>query len=291
MRPQTHSENPYVQNTWIHDFGKFKLVLDEADKDFSRQIKMTGKYNYETLESTIFEKYLKNSMTVLDLGANIGYYTMFAASIVGPLGKVFAFEPSPNNLNLIRASVQVNSFHNVVVVDGAVSDQVGISSFYLSPYYISEHSLFDYHYSSGLYTSQNKIDVNVLTIDHYVEKQVISKVDFIKMDIEGSESKALNGMKKTLDENKNLILITEFWPRGFANDKKNPRDFLETLQQFEFKIHHIDELEQKVYPVSVSEMMNIADLRTKNWTEKNKEIQSGGWYTNLLCIKSGMPLS
>ena len=286
MENNVNSSGGHIPHTWVHDFGKFKLVLDESDTDFSRQVKMSGRYNYEILEPKIFEKYLKNSMTVLDLGANIGYYTMLAASKVGPKGRIFAFEPFPDNASLIRASIKENCFYNVVVVEAAVSDHDGSSTFYLSPYYISEHSLFDYHYSSGFHTSKKSINVKVLTIDNYLGNNVGNiKADFIKMDIEGSETRALKGMKRTLVENKHLILMTEFWPNGFANDKSDPHDFLETLQQMQFKIYHIDQFEQKVYPISVDEMMKIADFRIKNSIEKNKEIQSGGWYTNLLCIK------
>src|SRR3972149_5492657 len=87
----------------------------------------------------VFEQYLKPGMIALDLGANIGFYTMLARSLVGPEGEVFAFEPSPDNTNLIRASVKENSFENVVVVEDAVADMVGKTTLHLSPEYISEH--------------------------------------------------------------------------------------------------------------------------------------------------------
>lgn len=105
------------------------------------------------------------------------------------------------------------------------------------------------------------------------------------MDIEGAESRALYGMKKTLKENKHLTMISEFWPQGFNNSDSNPLDFLEMLSSYDFTINHIDEYQNKVYPVTVNEMMFIVDDRIKNVTEKAKETQSGGWYTNILCVK------
>jgi len=262
------------------------MVLDENDMDFSRQAKYMGKYAAEKLETTIFETHLKSDMTVVDLGANLGFYSLLVASIVGPKGKVFAFDPSPTNIELIKLSVKENNFSNVVVVEAAVSDHVGKSELCLSPFYNSEHSLFGYHYSSGPCKNNKEITVDVITLDHYLKNIIKNNhVDLIKMDIEGSESQALKGMKKTIDENENLILMTEFWPNGFKNAGSNPREFLEELERLGFRIYHIDEFEQEVYPVLVDEMMKITNQRVKNHVEKSKEVQCGGWYSNLLCIK------
>ena len=101
-----------LANTWIHDFGKFKMVLDRTDTDISKQVEKSGWYSDESFEASLFEKYLKKGMTVLDLGGNIGFYTILARSIVGPKGRVFSFEPFPGNVNLIRASIKENSFTN-----------------------------------------------------------------------------------------------------------------------------------------------------------------------------------
>lgn len=274
-----------LNNIWVHDFGKFKMVLDSTDKDISEQIKNFGWYKDEMITTQVFEKYLKPKMTVLDLGANVGFYTLLARSRVGPKGKVFTFEPSPQNANLIRKSLEKNFFDNVIVVEAAVADIVGRAPLYLAPDYISEHSLLDY-YSSDPNVSQNKIDVKLITIDNYLEENAADmKVSFIKMDIEGSETRALKGMKMTLNENEHLILITEFWPNGFYLAKSTPKKYLESLKKFGFKIFHIDEFEKKVYPVTVKTMIGIAKFRIKNHVEKNKEAKYEDWYTNLLCIK------
>ena len=275
-----------LENTWIHNFGKFKMVLDENDTDVSDQIRESGWYDDEKMEIQIFEKYLKSGMTVLDLGANVGFYTMLSRSIVGENGRVFAFEPSQRNANLIRASIEENSFTNVKVVEAAVSDKIGISTLYLSPNQNSAHSLlnldFKYDKSSEI---EKTADVKVITIDDYLEKNVGDfKVNFIKMDIEGSESNAIKGMKKVFDENEHLILVSEFWPNGFLKNNKNPKDYLEMLAGLNFTINHIDELQGQVYPVSVKQLMEIANAR-KETAEQNKETQFWGYYTNILCVR------
>ena len=271
---------------WVHDFGKFKMVLDESDLDLSRQVRMLGEYSTESFETEIYKKYLKSGHAVLDIGANIGFYTLIAASAVGPNGKVIAFEPSKQNVEMIEKSIAENSMTNVRVANVAISDESGLGELYLSPYYQSEHSLFEYHYSSGVHNKGEKTTVKLVTIDNFLEQNYNSfDVDFIKMDIEGAESRALCGMKQTMTENKHLTMIAEFWPQGFSNAEKNPQDFLEMLNSYDFVIHHIDEYQNKVYPVTVNEMMSIVSDRVKNPTEKTKETQSGGWYTNILCTK------
>lgn len=273
-------------NTWIHDFGNFRIVLDKADLDLSRQVEMLGTYSTESLEVTVLENYLKKGHTVLDVGANIGFYSLLARSIIGPEGKVFSFEASSDNTYLIGMSTKENSFENITVVNAAISNKTGNGFLYVSPYYNSEHSLFDYHYSSGE-NSDEKIPVCLETVDDFLENKIHDMdVDLIKMDIEGSESMALEGMTKMINHNDEIVLVTEFWPQGFKNSNSEPKEFLETLNSLGFKISHIDEYRQELYKVTVNEMMGIAEERQRIPVETTKEVQPGGWYTNLLCVKT-----
>lgn len=273
-----------MNDFWVHDFGKFKMILDKKDLDFSRQVMMLGKYATESHESEIFKKQLKKDQIVLDIGANIGYYSLLARSIIGPKGKIIAFEPSTENTSLIKKSIDENKFENIIVVEAAVSDHEGYGELFLSPYYKSEHSLFDYHYSSGEHKGGIQ-KTKLITIDSFLENSGDLKVDIIKMDVEGSEKNAINGMKKTMEFNKKLTLITEFWPQGFKNSDVKPEDFFEILTSLGFQIYHIDEFLQKTYQVTIHEMSEIIENRIKNPVEKAKENQAGRWYTNLLCTK------
>ena len=260
------------------------MVLDKSDLDLSRQVKMFGTYSTESLEKTILEKYLKKGQTFFDIGANIGFYSLLARSVVGPNGMVCSFEASKENSDLIKMSIKKNAFDNINVINSAISDAVGEGYLYVSPYYNSEHSLFDYHYSSGK-NNCDKMSVSLNTVDNFLKSNPGLNVDFIKMDIEGSESKALDGMRDTINHNKNLVLVTEFWPQGLQNSRTAPKEFLEKIGSFGFKIHHIDEYQKKSYPVTINEMLKIMHHRQSNSVEKTKEIQSGGWYTNLFCVK------
>ena len=264
------------------------MVLDKSDLDLSRQIQMLGTYSTESFERKVLEKYLKKDQIMLDIGANIGFYSLFARSIIGEKGMVYSFEALKENTEMIQMSIVENSFENINVINAGISNKVGKGFLHVSPYYNSEHSLFNYHYSSGK-TNGNKIQINLNTVDNFLQNKVNDlNIDIIKMDIEGSESNALEGMTDTLNYNDNIVLVTEFWPQGFKNSNNKSKEFLEKLNSVGFQINHIDENKEKVYPVTVNEMLKMEQQRQKNPIESSKEIQSGGWYTNLLCIKNKM---
>ena len=88
--------------------------------------------SYEKEQTILFRKLVDEGMNVVDIGANIGYYTLLAAELVGEKGKVFAFEPEPSNYDLLLRNVEINGYKNVTVVRKAVSNETGESSLFLS---------------------------------------------------------------------------------------------------------------------------------------------------------------
>lgn len=254
--------------------------------DISQQIKDSGWYKDEEYETKIFKKNLQEGMRFLDLGANIGFYSIFARSIVGEKGGVISFEPYPKNANLIRKSVNLNHYDNVVVVEAAVSDKQGKAKLYLSPEYYTENSLIDLEFTyPKKWKGRRSIDVKVVTVDDFLGKKMKNFcLNFIKMDIEGSEHKALRGMKKTIELNERLSLMTEFWPNGLIKNGSDPRDFLEHLSSLSFNLlSHIDNEYERAYPVTINQIMRTWEQRSK--TVLDEVMKTCDWYTNLLCVK------
>lgn len=266
------------------------MTLDLLDSDISRQVKEHGWYVDEQFDLEVFRQHLKPGMTFVDLGANIGFYTILARSIIGDGGRVYSFEPFPRNAELIRASIRENGFENVTLVQAAVSDSNESATFYLSPDASSEHSLLDlgFRYTKPQAAlDERSIIVDVVSLDNYFVTEIHStKIDFVKMDIEGSESRALTGMRKILENNKKMILMVEFWPNGFRKDSKDPYDFLETLASDGFDIQFIDSLNSRVYSVDPEEMKRVELAREADDSKKNDVMRQWGWYTNLICIRN-----
>jgi FkbM family methyltransferase len=140
-----------------------------------------------------FYKYKKGDV-VVDAGARIGTFAAKASPVVGEKGKVVAIEPEPRNFARLVKNIEANRFENVIAVQKMLWSQPQASTLYLSAYGAA-HSAFchEFYNSTG-----ESIPVEADTLDNILRDLGIPAVNFIKMDIEGSEGEALKGMKKTL---------------------------------------------------------------------------------------------
>ncbi len=187
---------------------------------------------FERLGTKLVLDKIKKEEVVIDLGANIGYYTLLFAKIVGNKGKVFAFEPDPDNFKFLKKNVDKNNFMNVQLEQKAVSNTNGTTKLFLNEGNKGAHRI----YHSELAGNEYK-EVKVITLDSFFKKmKVDQKIDFIKMDIEGSEFEALKGMKNLLDNNPSITLFLEFDPKQIRAFGSDPMDIIDFLKQNNFKI-------------------------------------------------------
>ena len=271
--------------TTIVDLGSFKIAISPEDEDISRQILANRWYVDEKFETTVFSSRIRPGMKVLDIGGNIGFYAMLARSIVGKNGHVVTFEPFPASASLIRSSIQANNYTNLQLVEAAVSDREGEAELFLSPDLWTEHSLLELW--DGTSKGQETVRVPLVTVDQALERLGHGwEVDFIKMDIEGAESRALPGMHKVLLHSPNLALMTEFWPNGFLQAGSSPEWFLKRLRDLGFTLHHINSETEAVEPTTVEDLLELTRANSKRNFE-NPVMKAWGWYTNLLCLRAG----
>jgi hypothetical protein len=140
----------------------------------------------------------------------------------------------------------------------------------------------DFEYADN--STTKSVEVPITTVDEYFANHPDVKLDFVKMDIEGSESKALKGMKKTLEKNHKIIIMTEFWPNGFRAGGNSPESFLETLVNLEFVLYNINGYKQKLEQLSPDQIMNI-EKSSQDIIANDEYLQEVGWYTNILCVR------
>lgn len=192
------------QAIYNHIIPDRKLLIDVYDQKMYVSLRarhyIQGIFERGTTE--VFRRVVKNGMTVVDVGANIGYYTIIAACLVGQEGTVFSFEPHPGNYEKLRENVEVNGYTNCYLVNKTISDKREMTKFYL-------HS--DSGRSSLLHTEdeRNWLEVETIALDEFFEAEKVIP-DIIKMDIEGAEPLALNGMKIFIEECEGLILFIEY---------------------------------------------------------------------------------
>jgi FkbM family methyltransferase len=192
---------------------------------------------FEPYETELFREALKPGMTVIDIGANIGYYTVIAASRVGASGKVIAFEPAPENYAFLKETIAANSFSQVAAYPLAVADKEGELQLNLYDSNKGKHSLVkDASTAKGFNSS---VTVKTVALDNFLRKEHIDRVDVVKMDIEGAESIALQGMNESLSNAKMLFL--EFTPSAIQKAGHDPDEVLRLLREKSFDIYAIDE--------------------------------------------------
>jgi FkbM family methyltransferase len=207
-----------------------KILVNPHDGAISPELIPTG--SYEKHITNLFKNVIRPGDVVLDVGANIGYYTIIAAEIVGKQGRVYAFEPSPNNYLFLTKNVAINGFENVTTLRKAVSEKTGYAKLFYDDGNLGKHS-----FSSDNISGDGRF-ANVATVsldDMFSNK----KVDVIKIDIEGAEGLLVTGAKKLLRK-KDLKVFLEFWPAGQRSIGTNPNKTLTYLKDCGFKICLID---------------------------------------------------
>jgi FkbM family methyltransferase len=183
----------------------------------------------------VFRQRLAPGMTVVDIGAHVGYYTLQGARLVGDTGRVYAFEPQPDNFALLTKNVEINGCRNVVCVPQAVSDKSGAGELFLARFSVS-HSL-----SSDVAQSSQKISIKMTSLDDFFREVGWRPVDFIKMNIEGWEYYALKGMEKLASLSPRLSMMLEFHPNQLLESGVTSSAFFKQISDMGFNIYLIDE--------------------------------------------------
>ena len=235
--------NSNLKPDWVEIEGE-KMYLDEVD---ALCLSING--IHEKIITNLIKKEIHSGDVVLDIGAHIGYYTLQFANLVGSTGKVYAFEPEPKNFELLKKNVQINKHDNVVLIQKIVSDKDGIVEFFISKFDSIGNKLFKSNEAGS------SIKIESTTLDEYF-KDLKKKIDFIKMDIQGGEGKAILGMKNLLKENKNLKIIQEWWPDALKQNHANPEDHLKFLQHIGYKFYEIDgTIKKDILPITIEQLL------------------------------------
>ena len=185
---------------------------------------------YGESDTEFVKKVIKKNDIVLDIGANIGYYSLIFAKLVGDSGKVFSFEPESENFKILKKNIEVNGYNNVILEQKIVSNADGKSTLY-----VSEKAGSHRIYKPDNYVES--LEIESISMDSYIEKNNIKKINFIKIDVEGAELNVLQGIQKILDSNKHIILFTEFSPNQIKSCGLKPVDMINFLTNNKFKIY------------------------------------------------------
>lgn len=207
-----------------------KMLLDLSDRGICKDFFLYGIREREC--TRIFKKELEDGIKVMDIGANIGYYTLIVASIVGDSGKVYAVEPEPKNFEILKKNIELNSYKNVELYNMAIGDENG-DGLLVESGYSNLHRVA----KTSDYQKMSTERIRIVTVDEFLGNRLI---DFIKMDVEGFEYYIIKGMTKTLNKNMPLKLFIEVHPENIRNYYgESVETMLEILSSANFKLKYL----------------------------------------------------
>jgi FkbM family methyltransferase len=178
---------------------------------------------YEPDVTFFLERSVKKGDRALDLGANIGYFTLLLAKLVGVEGHVIAFEPDAQNFALLEQNVRANDLENVDLRRQAVSDRSGTTFLYRNPFNPGDHRLVG---DAGM----PREEAEMVALDDVV-RQEFGRLRWIKMDIQGGELAALRGMRSLIASCPDLTIVSEVFPRALADFGEDPAELSSLIDE------------------------------------------------------------
>ena len=222
-----------------------KMFLDDDDC-----MLLSLKGVYEPVTTRFVKEMVRPGDVVVDIGANIGYYTLLFSELTGPGGKVLAFEPHPANCALLRKNVEANGLANVEVFERAASNRSGKARLYLD-----RDGGAMYHSLIDLGERTSFLDVDCVRLDDFLAGRE-GHLDIIKIDVEGGEGLALEGMGRILETNRRLRIISEFSPEALRTAGTEPAEHLRKIQAMGFEVRALDGTFREIRPSDIEGLLD-----------------------------------
>jgi FkbM family methyltransferase len=209
--------------------GRYKILVDTTDYGLAPHIMLDG--YWEMWVTEVIARELRAGMVVADIGANIGYFTLLMAEMVGPSGRVHAFEPNPSVSSLLRRSLDVNGFlGRVQLHDTALGDTDGATLAFIVP----ENEPKNGHLQPLIDPATTEYaTVQTARLDSRPDWR---EIEFAKIDVEGAEEMIWAGSRGLLESGKLRTVVLEFTPGRYAD----PAGFLKKIETDGFKLYRID---------------------------------------------------
>jgi len=223
---------------------------------------------WEAYETALTLQHLKPGDVYVDVGANIGYYTLVAARRVGATGKVFAYEPDADNYALLQTNVVLNQLPQVNTFACGLCNQNREGTLFLSAENFGDHRI----YAAGENRPQRAISL-VHGSTHLATHS--RRIDFLKIDTQGAEFFVLDGLRELVLENrKHLTLMLEFCPYGIRHSGADGQQLVKLLEETGLRIDIVDHQRDCLIP---AELHHLSD-----WVSAMEKEPANEGFVNLL---------
>jgi FkbM family methyltransferase len=259
-----HLEAPSVVTTTV---SGLRLVV-HAEGAIGRNLLLHG--SYEPYETELLQSSITPGSTVIDIGANVGYYSLLSSRAVGRAGLVLSFEPHPQLFRLLSHNRDINGTENVVPFNVALSNRTGIAELFLSPVDPGKHSLSALNAAmdagisppmgaataaAGPARTPPSAIVPVMRLDDFLRASNLPQVSVIKIDVEGAEALVLDGAPDMLAAGAPLTIFFEFWDEGISRLGGDSRALLSRLEKAGFDLSVIDSRNHRLAPATSDEIL------------------------------------
>lgn len=230
-----------------------KLYVSSRDADTLYHSLLTTGFHEKYCTKLLME-IVKPGMVVVDIGAHAGYFTLLASKLVGKAGKVYAFEPSPRNYELLEKNIKLNGYTNIFPMKKAVSNKCERTRLFIDRTDSGGHSLSERNVEG----ENDFVEVDTIVLGELFKD---SPLDIIKIDAEGAEGVILDGASKILKRNRELKIIMEFNPSHLKNMGTDALKFFNDLNYNYgyYRIGLIDEAHQAMSVLTIEEIAKICE--------------------------------
>jgi FkbM family methyltransferase len=259
---------------------KRRLSVIATVKDITYELDLYQKIDFEIFFLGVYSPHdtaainmlCREGMTVIDIGANIGAFTLHFAKLVGPKGKVIAFEPMSWAFAKLERNIALNDFANITPERMALSNETRVNR------------VVDFRASWPLdktsqprdsSVSREREAVDFTTLDEYLKISQYGRIDVIKIDVDGYELKVIQGAIETLKLHKPLILL-EIGPKSMAEVGDSAEDLVATLSDLGYKLHWYSPSTRKIkrYPSAERLINSIAYGEDANCILSVRDLES-----------------
>jgi FkbM family methyltransferase len=233
-----------------------------ADRYISAEIVSDG--TWEPLETELIRRLLPSYDVFLDVGANIGWYTLVAALTMRGRGTIHAFEPDPRNFAVLEANVTLNRLNNVCLHQVAVADRCGYGQLMRDGGNMGDHRL-----DADLPDRGPGLSVPVTTLDALFPTPAPF---LLKADTQGSEPAILSGMRGMIERQRyDVAMVLEFWPHGIVSSGRGVAAMLEPLAALDHAVLVLDEAANRLWPITIAQLAEAAktDLAAEKGAFRN----------------------
>jgi FkbM family methyltransferase len=228
--------------------GKHFFYLNKNDPIVSGSVYL-GCYENKNFE--IIKSILRPGWVFIDIGANIGLFTIYASGLVGNNGAVFAIEPDPDNVVLLKKNKIKNKLKNITIIAAAAGDRSGTSRLYRSNVNLADHRMYPSE------DPRHSVRVKLIKLDDCLPKKIKYKNIFIKIDVQGFEWKVWSGLREVIQKSrKPPFIILEYWPYGLKKAGDDPEKLLIEIMK-DFKIYEICNFGAMLKPILIPKIHNL----------------------------------